>query len=73
MDLKTSVVRSTVRPHSEYLAQRDAEAARIAEHWRAASRIALVVLLAGSILQLYLMHVYAVIAALPTIGPVILH
>lgn len=68
MDVKTSAASSAVNLHRHYLAQQDAEAARLIERWRAATRVALVVLLAGSALQLYLMHVYATIAALPTLG-----
>ena len=73
MDVKTSIVGSAVKPHSRYLTEKDAEAARSVERWRAATRISLVVLLAGSTLQLYLMHVYATIAALPALGIGMLH
>lgn len=54
--------------HSEYLAQQEAAALRLNLRWRAAGRIALSILLAGAILQLYMLHVYATIAALPTLG-----
>ena len=73
MDVKTSAVGSAVKLHSHYLAQKDAEAARLMERSRAATRMALVVLLAGSTLQFYLMHVYATIAALPTLSIGVLH
>lgn len=38
------------------------------QRWRAASRMALLVLLAGSVLQYYLLHVYVSIATLPVVA-----
>lgn len=57
-----------IRLHREYLAQTEVAALRVALRWRAAKRIALMALLAGAALQFYLLHVYATIAALPTLA-----
>ena len=73
MDLKAAKVGSGARLHSELLAEREARAAAIGQRWRTATRISLLALLAGSTFQLYLMHVYATIAALPTLGVPGLH
>ena len=54
--------------HGEHLVQLDAKAARVAERWRATNRVARVAILAGPMLQLYLMHIYATIASLPTLA-----
>ena len=59
---------SALRAHGEHLLELDAKAARVARRWGAANRVALVALLAGSTLQLYLMHIYATIAALPVLA-----
>ena len=66
MNVRTS--KSLVSLHGEHLLQLDVKAARVAERWRAVNRVALVALLAGSTLQLYLMHIYATIASLPTLA-----
>ena len=63
-----STIGSAARRHGEYLAAQDARASFVAQRWRAATRISLVALLAGATLQIYLIHVYATIAALPTLG-----
>ena len=65
MDLRAAKAGAILRLHCTYLAERDAETARASERWQAAKRIALSALLAGAILQLYLLHVYTTIAALP--------
>jgi hypothetical protein len=53
--------------HERYLAQGEAAALRRAVRCRRATRIALHALLAGAAMQLYMLHVYAAIAALPTL------
>ena len=68
MNLEPSTIGSAARLHGEYLARQDARACLMAQRWRAATRVSLVALLAGAALQLYLIHVYATIAALPTLG-----
>ena len=71
MNVRTS--NSVVRRHAEHLVQLDAKAVLIAQRWRAVNRVALVALLAGSTLQIYLMHIYATIAGLPTLAVGVLH
>ncbi len=73
MNLKPSTIGSAARLHSEYLSGRDARAFLVAQRWRAATRIPLLALLAESTLQLYLIHIYATIAALPTVAVTGLH
>ena len=73
MDLKTPTRRSAQMLPGEYLAERQAQAERLGARWRAASRVALLVLLAGATLQLYFLHVYATIAAMPTLAVALLN
>lgn len=73
VDLKDEVVSKALRLHREYLLEEKARTARVSLRWQAVSRIALLVLFAAATLQLYLMHVYATIAALPTLGVAVLH
>ena len=68
MDLEPSTIGLAASLHGEYLAGRAAQARAMAQRWRAATRVSLVALLAGATLQLYLIHIYATIAALPTLG-----
>ncbi len=68
MDLRARKDGLVLRLHCAYLARRDAETVRASARWRAANRIALSFLLAGAVLQLYLLHVYTTIAALPSLG-----
>jgi hypothetical protein len=43
------------------------------DRWRIANRAALLFLLAGATLQLYFLHVYATIAAMPTLAFALAH
>lgn len=73
MDRQAAKVGSVLRLHCAYLAQRDVETARAFARWQATKRIALSALLAGAILQLYLLHVYTTIAVLPTLSVGVLY
>jgi hypothetical protein len=57
---------------AERLRWRETRTNQTLQRWRAASRMALLVLLAGSLLQYYLLHVYLSIATLPVVAVALL-